>query len=84
VAAVDQLQLAAPAELGEHRGDEVLLAKPRPDAVVQLGGQLDQAGVGGSHPEPGQHQRGQLHGLQALTLNVADQHRRPCLVTARS
>jgi hypothetical protein len=51
VAAVDQLQLAAPAELCQYRGDEVLLAKPRPDAAVQLGGQLDQAWVRGGRAE---------------------------------
>jgi hypothetical protein len=30
--------------------------------------------VGSGRPEAGQHQRGQLHRLQALALDVADQH----------
>jgi hypothetical protein len=41
--------------------------------VVQLGGQLDQAVVGGGRPEGAEYQRGQLHRLQAFALDVADQ-----------
>jgi hypothetical protein len=74
VATVDQLQLAVPTELGQHRGDEVLLAKPWPDAAVQLGGQLYQARLCGGRAEAGQRLRGQRHRVQALAFDVADQH----------
>jgi hypothetical protein len=84
MAAVDQAQLAVSAELSDYQGDEVLLAKPRADAAVQLGGQLNQLGVGGGRAEAGQHHRGQLHRLQALPFTSPTTTRRPWRVAATS
>jgi len=75
MAAVDNGELAAGVNLGEHRGDEVLLAQVRPDRAADLArhllyrGQRDRAA-----PERAQHLPGQHDGIQALAADVADDH----------
>ena len=78
MAAVDNSELAAGADLGQRRGDEVLLAQVRPDGSADLARHVFQGGhCDGASAEGAEHVPGEQDSIQALAAHVADDHPDP-------
>ena len=73
MAAVNHGELPAGGDLGQHRGDEVLLAQVRPDGPADFARHLVQRGHGGrAAPERAQHVPGQQAASRPLAADVPD------------